>query len=199
MSETTATLPTTASTITHPKKPNTMMSEATRAVLGMFRQLIESPDMTISRDELSAAIGEEVKPGSITTAVRHMRRDHNITVEWDRISKVYHRSVGEDNLIRRAGDFRSIRRKSRIAREKIATSGFENMSDEQKIRACAYSSVFGVMARLGESSSIKKIENHVTKANVDGIPIGNTLSLFNEQAVKVQAQQGPQNGVRPQS
>jgi hypothetical protein len=182
-----------------PRQPIKVMSEATRTVIAMFRGL-DTPEKSVTKEELSAAIGQPVKYGSITTAKKHLLQDYNVYIDWDRYARCFRNMMGEDNLIKRRGDMKSMRRKARCGREKIAVMHFDKLTDEQKIEACAYASIFGVMSHISESSSIKKIESAVTKANVGGIPIGNTLSLFNEQAAKTsQTKQGPQDGIRPQN
>jgi len=183
-----------------PRQPIRAMSEATRIVIAMFRQLTTA-ESSVTKEELSAAIGQPVKYGSITTAKRHLLHDFSMCIEWDRDARCFRNMTGEDNLIKRRGDMKSMRKKARRGREKISVVDFNRLTDEQKIEACAYSSIFGVMAHVTESSSVRKLESAITKASVSGLSIGNTLSLFNEQPVAkpTSVQPGPQSGVRPQS
>jgi hypothetical protein len=170
------------------------MSEATRTVIEMFR-LLDSPEKVMTKEELSAAIGHEVTNGSITTAKRHLLHENNMNIEWDREKRGFRNMIGVDNIVRRRGDMKSMRRKARRGREKISVVEFNALTDTQKVEACAISSIFGVLAHMSESGSVKKIENAVTQANIGGLSIGSTLSLFSEKP----AQPPVQAGHMPQS
>ena len=155
------------------------ISPCTLTIIGIFRELINSPEKLVTKEELRVAIGRDPM-GLVQTAIRHMLRDHGIVIEWDRTARGWRNMVGADNLLNRKDGISSLRRKSRRESEKLSVIDFGKLSDPQKLETCAVASVFGTVTHFSTSSTIRRIEGAVEKASVAGLPIGKTLALFHE-------------------
>ena len=160
------------------RKPIMAISADTLTIIGMFRAL-DTPDKILTKTELRATIMRDPM-GLVYTAKRHVLKNYGMVIEWDRIAQGWRNMIGADNLSGRKDGYVSLRRKARRESEKLSVVDLTKLTDPQKIEACAVASIFGAVAHIATSSSVRRIENAVEKVNIAGLPLGKTLALFHD-------------------
>lgn len=154
------------------------ISADTLTIIGMFRTL-DSLEKIVTKAELWAAIGRD-PTGYVQTAKRHMLRNHGVVIEWDRYAGGWRNAIGAENLLRRKRGMVGLRRKARRESEKLSAIDFDLLNDAQKMESCAVASIYGAVAHLSTTPSIRRIEGAIEKTSIAGLPIGKTLALFHE-------------------
>lgn len=155
------------------------ISADTITIISILRDTLSDPKMLVTKEDLRKAIGRD-PTGLMATALRHLLRDHGMTVEYERLKGGWCNMVGGDNLRHRKAGVSCMRRKARREGEKLATIDFGKLTDPEKIETAAVASICGVVAHFAGTSSMKRIGGAIQKADAAGLPLGKTLSLFHD-------------------
>lgn len=153
------------------------LSEETKLIEYELDQL--EPGQTIEYDNLSAAIGRDVREharGNILSARRRLRKEKRKVFGTVRGVGVK-RLTDAEIVVASGSDITSVKRRTRNALHSLSCAEFDNLTGDEKNQHRTRFCVLGVLELFSKPSATRKIEERIEETS-EGLPIGKTLKLF---------------------
>jgi len=133
----------------------------------------------ISYDKLSEIIGRDIRSnrGALTTARRAAQREHGKVfspVRGQGIKCLHDKEVAP---MLESSEIKKVRRASNRNLKTLQTVVYEMLSEPDKTKFDAVSSIVGVLSLMTKNKSIKALESACTKRK-SALPTAGTLRLF---------------------
>lgn len=162
-------------------KPLFQMSADARL---LYQRLIRVPvDGTVTYADLLAEISRPVSGafGALHTAVRRVRRDHDMVFAAVR-GVGLHRLTDLEIVGAAAADGRSLRRRARVAAEKLTkVQDYAALPPRAQIEHTARLSIFAAIAEMSTDKAVDKVIA-VASGRSGELPIAATLAAFGASA-----------------
>ncbi len=158
---------------------NEISTDARILINVLEKRMIKEGDEFVSYEDLSKAIGRDVRNGArgiLQTARRHIQGDHGVII----------RSVRGEG-IKKTSDYAGVmdstskgisRKAKRTMKEVVNAVAGKELSNEQQIGVNARLSQLGAIMLFSKPKATKKLESAVTQNANNELPTAETLKLF---------------------